>query len=129
MQQPITQAKPAVNWQARAVDAFRRSVVPQGEELAAALAAQLAELTGQQILTQRIVRDDHGRYAVARLGKLVFRRYRHGLVLQCACALCDASNAESPVIETQADLGYVLAVWYPSQEHAEDDATADLGDW
>lgn len=129
MQQHDSMVESTATWQACAVNVYQRTVRMQGAALAALLAAQLGCLTGRHIPPSCIDVHADGQYATARLDTFLFRRYRHGLVLVRPSAGYDAYDAESPVIETQADLGHALAVWYPSLEPATDDPSADVGDW
>lgn len=50
-------------------------------------------------------------FAQAKVGAHLFRLQTNRLVLLTQCGHCGLGHFESPVIETLADLGYVLSVW------------------
>lgn len=106
----------ADNWQARAVDAYRCAEANDSSSPRLALAAAVHNLTGQTIPPETIVEDRKHMLATGTVDGILFRLTRMGLMLLRPCAYCGTGQFESIPLQSEADLGFALAIWRPLHE-------------
>lgn len=106
----------ANNWQARAVDAYRCAEANNTGSPRLALAAAVHQLTGQSIPSEAIVEDREHMLATGTVDGITFRLTRVGLLLLRPCVYCGTGQFKSIPLQSEADLGYALAIWRPLHE-------------
>lgn len=134
---PINSVKPAArqtmlvlgtpaDWQADAVEAYRRAEHDDATALRSGLIRRVAVLTGRIVSPDEIFLDRAGRQATVAVDGVVFRLERGELVVVRQCTSCGMGAIASPPIDSRADLGYALAAWEPRcDQDALDDEEED----
>lgn len=106
----------ALDWQAAAVAACRRSELQDIEKLQRDLAGRVLELTREAIDLHSIYVDWDAWPATTVVGGTVFRLQRGELFLVRPCVRCGSRRFQSSAVRDLVDLGYALSVWDPRCE-------------
>jgi hypothetical protein len=107
------------DWRAKATAVYAAATDAARQRLRRCLAERLLALIGYAPPKETIVVDAVGRSASVALDGALFLLRRDELVIVRPCAYCETGRFESEPLDSQADLGYVLAIWAPYHHDCE----------